>query len=337
MDSDERTLTNKFYDYLDELSYSSELKTFLINIINSEVISRISIEGNIHQFLQISGKQEIDIFISYGNKVGISTEIKDKWKTSPGQLKSYYQYSSDNYTHPFLIFITQSPDDIYHPRINTLFKNPNWYHITWNKIIGIVNNIKGHSTKRTVLIDYLISRELDKEVSRNRKEYNLRVHLPESYAVKLNTFREANYKRNKPLASWSNREMFWTDVTEDIENQTNSFNYFCYRRDLYHYILRWAFNQRNVLFEMEDDNYWEWYIEYYENNIKNRIDNCEIIKMRKLYNEYLKIYKKEYILLNNNKIVGVESINNKDCYIVTNINNPEKLLKRIYLFEEIPF
>jgi hypothetical protein len=335
MSSEERKLNVHFHNFLGSLS-RDELDNFIVQCLGIPTSDVQQLSPQLQEFFRIPSGKEIDELITFGNKMAIAIELKDKWKTNPGQLETYFQYVQSTSQNPFLVFLSQSPDDIRHPNLSKLFQNQNWRHRTWYSVSRWLDTTESHRTKSAELRAFLSTQGLDVEKSRTIKEYGLDAPLPDSYRITLDQLTAAHFKNNKPLLCWNSREEFWRDVISNIETQLQTSNFFSYRWDIYHYMWRWAFFERNVFFDMTDDNKWEYYIDYYESNIKGRTDSVQVVKMRKWYDQFLKIGKNQFIELGN-RLVGVISINGNDCYFACGKSTGSIELSCQRLWREIPW
>jgi len=337
MSSEETRLNMLFHNLLTSLS-TTEIKHLLTDGlgISSPFLDTTTATPQITAFLGIPNGKQIDEFVAFASEVGIAIEIKDKWKTSPGQLRNYFDYAHQRFQNPFLIFLSQNPDDSHQNHLSELFDNPRWHHKTWHALSAYLQS-EANLQKNSVNLRSLLSQKgLDIPKPRSIKYHGLQAELPPTFTIAQNQLRIAQFKSNRPMACWSSREDFWNDVIASIQGQINIETFFSFRRDIYHYMWRWSFHQRRVFFEMEDDNRWEWYMDYFKANVEGHTADCQVIKMRKWYDQFLKIARNEFLDLGGS-IVGVFSLGRTYCYFFSPKSFEPVELTRLNLWETIPY
>ncbi len=332
----EVALNRKFDNFLNALN-PQEMYSLLTEWIGlpKEMLGMDLRAPMIRSFLAIPNGT-IDEFLSFGNDIGIAIELKDKWKTSPGQLQQYFNYAAAHYKKPSLLFLTQSPDDILHRWIAPLFKNHHWYHRTWASLLNFLNSNQTLQRNRgsQAFSFYVTSLGLNMEIQRPVRDYGLNVSLPASVTIELNGMLQTNLPSNGPLGCWDTGTKFWEDVLQSIRTQHGTLNFFSYRFDFYHYMFRWAFHERGIFFDMRKDNKWEYYCDYFKAHIETTLSSAERVTMSTWYGKYLKIPKNQYVKLPT-CIVGVVKVNSEDCYFVMHNPGNDATLQRLNFWEII--
>jgi hypothetical protein len=102
MASTEKELIEKTLDFISNLN-PSQLKNLFSGLFNLLESSINEIEEGFTAVKELKipcGK--VDLYYS-SNNLGVSIEIKEEWKPSPGQLEQYYKYARENNENAFLI------------------------------------------------------------------------------------------------------------------------------------------------------------------------------------------------------------------------------------------
>ena len=266
-----------------------------------------------------SPRVKIDEFISFGKNLGIVVELKAGWKTSPGQLKQYFEFASRNYTSPFLILITRNTNDTKNRWLEPLFRQKFWVHLTWLSLYQYVRSKKqAMSTNEAyALCRYLEQTGLIEERILKPNNFGLDKNLPTFLNVDVQTLSIIPIPKNVALGCWKNGQEFWAESIGSIVEQADKVNFYCCRWDLYHYLWRWALHEKGVFFDMRKDNRWEYYQDYYEAVMAKDMGSVQTVTMSTWYYSYLQIGKNQMIELPD-FLLGVMKVEGKDCYFVLN-------------------
>ncbi len=317
MKANEALLNNLFHDFLLGLDAAS-LKELLNQLFKlpGELLNSSGGKPAVRSFLPIPSG-EIDEFISFGKNLGIAIELKTGWKTSPGQLKQYFEFASSNFSSPFLILITRNTSDTKNRWLEPLFHHKFWVHVTWSSLYQYVQSRKPaiSTIEAEALCRCLEQTGLIEEKKIRPNDFGLNKNLPPFLDIDRQWLSIVPIPKNVALGCWKSGQEFWDESIGSIFAQTEKRNFYCYRWDFYHYLWRWAFHEKEVFFDMRKDNKWEYYQDYYEAVMERNMSSVQNVKMSTWYKSYLQIGENQMIELSD-FFVGVVKVEGKDCYFV---------------------
>jgi len=330
-----------------ELYFNEKLNVWLNELKESDVtlilrecfsIPLPDVQSKVHIYPMDSGDPaynrsiRFDQKIDFGKELCIIFELKVGTEATPGQLRNYLEYiQNSGYNTGYVILLSRNKLAHTKPGYDILIDGfPNLKFTTWSefeeKLIKLLKNDLLVSPKERTktflsLLQFLTDIEKRSErliVKPSPPELNVRDHIE-------NLIPAPSPKRKGKFLVWDNREMFWSELIDQITRHSGHRSFSAFRFDLYEYLIRWAFHHKNVFLDIYEDKNYEYYYKYFINHIYPEKDDLPSAQLADMYYRFLLIRENEVLQIGKYSIFFRRVRKNWYVYIVHDDDRDSKI------------
>ena len=298
-----------------ELYFNEKLDLWLNNLTKDDVkkvidkclninLSQINSPATIHTWDSVDprlGKNSrFDQRISFGDDYCLIFELKVKTEATVGQLQKYLDYVRMFYKNGIVVLLSREKNANKKTGYDELIKRYNNLHfLTWEEFHVSINNLYESdafesSKKNTEEFLYLLT--LLTDIEQRSKKLVIQTAPPAIHVYEyISALKKVGRRSKDNYLFWPDRIAFWDELIEDICSHSHINSFVSFRFDFYEYIWRWLFHKKDIYVDIYTDKNYEYYYNYFINNVYPKRAGKTITTSFEIYNRFLLIRKDEVL------------------------------------------